>query len=423
MKKIFICVLTLFVTALSVNAEIAKISVNDAVHMALSNNLELRAKRKDLEIARQEVRAANALKNPQIQSNFLFGKVTRGNSSQVGPVIPIEIAKRGVRKKAAEANLKAVENSVKEAEHKLKLDVMKSYFRILYLKSVLVIMKDREQLFKDMIDIAKAKPANSQDYQIELLQSDIKYKKQIVELNRVSATLLAAQFQFNKVLNLENTDVMYDIEESSLFDTSNVEILDIEIPSYDQIEKIALVCSYSLRISDNLIEKSEYDLESAKRKRIPDVSVGGGVAYQTSKQTGGEALPGAFVSIGFDMPILYTFKPEIVKAETILEKTKTDKLSYENKLKMILKINYNDFKYAKENMKYYQDMIEESQKIVHMSSERYKKGQTTLMNVMLNENNHSQILHEYIDSIDVYYQAYLDLMYNMGHDLLLKEDI
>ena len=45
------------------------------------------------------------------------------------------------------------------------------------------------------------------------------------------------------------------------------------------------------------------------------------------------------------------------------------------------------------------------------------------MNVMLNENAHQQVLNEYIDSIDVYYQAYLDLMYNMGHDMLLKEDV
>ena len=45
------------------------------------------------------------------------------------------------------------------------------------------------------------------------------------------------------------------------------------------------------------------------------------------------------------------------------------------------------------------------------------------MNVMLNENSHNQILYEYIDSIAVYYEAYLDLMYNMGHDLILMESI
>lgn len=423
MKRILICVFTLIFFTLPASAEVTHISAAEAVDMALKNNLDLIAKKKDLEIARQDVRAANALKNPQFQSNFLFGKVTRGNSSQFGAVVPIEIAKRGLRKKTALAELKAIENSVKESEHKLKVDVMKSYFRVLYLKSVLVIMKDRLELYKDMITIAKGKSENSKDYQIELLQSDIKYKKQLVELNRVQANLLASQFQFNKVLNLEDTDIMYDTQESSLFDINSSSILDIEIPTYDQIEKIALVCSYSLRISDNYIEKSEYELKSAKNQRIPDFAVGGGYAYQTAHQTGGEALPGAYLSVGFDIPVLYTYRPEIKRSEIVLEKAKTDKISYENKLKMILKINYNDFKYAKENMQHYREIMKESDEILAMSSERYKTGKTTLMNLMLNESNRNQILHEYISSIDIYYQAYLDLMYNMGHDLLLKEDI
>lgn len=423
MKKLFLIIITLIITALPSNANIVKISVDQAVEIALENNLELKAKRKNLEIARQEVRAANALKNPQFQSNFLFGKVTRGNSSQFGAVLPVEIAKRGVRKKVALANLNAVSNSIKESEHNLKLDVMRAYFKVLYLKSVLVIMQNREKLYKDMIASAQAKPKNSPNYNIELLQSDIRYRKQLVELNKVRANLLTAQFNFNKVMNLEDTNIMYDVEETSLFDTKNVNIFDIDIPSYDQIEKIALVCSYSLRISDNYIEKSEYELKVAKHQRIPDLTVGGGYAYQTARQTGDEALPGAFVSVGFDISVLYTYKPEIKKAETVLEKAKTDKLSYENKLKMILKINYNDFKYAKENMGHYRDIMKESDEILKMSQERYKKGQTSLMNVMLNENSHNQILYEYIDSIAVYYEAYLDLMYNMGHDLILMESI
>ena len=45
------------------------------------------------------------------------------------------------------------------------------------------------------------------------------------------------------------------------------------------------------------------------------------------------------------------------------------------------------------------------------------------MALMLNENSHQQILSEYIESISVYYDAYLDLMYNMGHDLMLNEEI
>lgn len=421
MKKLIIILLTFIVISLPSNATVVNVSLDEAVDIALKGNLELQARTKDLEIAKQEIKIANALKNPQMQSNFLMGKVTRGNSSQFGLFVPIEVAKRGLRKKTAEAQMKAIDNSLKEYRHTLKVDVMRAYFRILYLKSVVMIMNEREELFADMKKAALAQSKSSPNYKLELLQSDIRYKKQLIELNRVKANLLAAQFNFNKVLNLENSTVMYDTQESSLFD--DVEILNVKIPSYDQIEKIAMVCSYSLRITDNYIEKSELEVKSAEHKRIPDVTIGGGYAYQTKHQTGDEALPGAFVGGSFDVPILYSYRPEINRAKIVLEKTKMDKISYENKLKLILKENYNDFKYAKENTGYYKEILSESEEILKMSYDRYKHGKTSLMNVMLNENAHQQVLNEYIDSVDVYYQAYLDLMYNMGHDLLLKEDV
>lgn len=421
MKRIIIFLVSFITFTCPVNANVMKIQLDEAIDLALKNNLTLQAQRKDLEIAKQDIKIANALKNPQFQSNFLMGKVTRGNSSQFGLMVPFEIAKRGVRKKAAIANLKAIENSIKESEHNLKIDVMRAYFRVIYLKSVLIIMEDREDLFEDMSKAAKSKPASSPNYQIEVLQSDIKYKKQLIELNKAKANLLAAQFYFNKVLNLEKTDNMYDTAENSLFD--DITILDFPIPAYDQIEKIAMVCSYSLRISDNYIEKSEYEVKVAEHKRIPDLTIGGGYAYQTAHQTGGDALPGAFVGGSFDVPILYSYRPEINKAKITLEKTKMDKVAFENKLKIALKVNYNDLKYAKENMQYYKQILKESDNILQMASKRYKGGQTNLMTLMLYENSHQQILNEYIDSIGSYYDAYLDLMFNMGHDLMLKEDI
>ena len=58
-----------------------------------------------------------------------------------------------------------------------------------------------------------------------------------------------------------------------------------------------------------------------------------------------------------------------------------------------------------------------------MSGERYEKGQTVLLNVFINENAHREILNEYINAMQIYYRAYLDLMHNVGHDLLLDESV
>ena len=160
MKKIIILLFTLTLTILPSYSEIVKISANDAVSLAMKNNLALQAKRKEIDIMKQEVKMAGAFKNPQVQSNLLTGSIGKANSSQVGLALPIEIAKRGVRKKAAIANMRLVESQVRQEELNLKIKVMSAYFDVVYMKSVVAILQQREELYKNMKLLAELKPKN-----------------------------------------------------------------------------------------------------------------------------------------------------------------------------------------------------------------------------------------------------------------------
>ena len=123
------------------------------------------------------------------------------------------------------------------------------------------------------------------------------------------------------------------------------------------------------------------------------------------------------------MPVLYTYRPEIDRAYTILEKARMDKASFENKLKITLKQDYNNFKYSKQNMDYYKEILEESDEILKMSTERYRMGETALINLLMVENGHQALLNEYITAMDIYYGVYLNMMQNIGHDVFLEDEI
>ncbi len=418
MKKILTLIVIIFAIVAPVNAEVVRISADEAVQLALENNLTLQSKRKEVDILKQEVKMANALKNPQLQANILTGSISKANSSQAGVALPIEISKRGVRKKSAIAKLNRIEDQIRQEELNLKIEVMSAYFDVVYMKTVVAILKQREELFKEMEIVANSKPKNSLNYEIEKLQSDMKHKKQIILLNKAKADLLCAQFHLNEVLNLKNANsVMYDVRETSLFQ-DHISLLAIDIPEYQKIEDIAMKYSYSIRISDDNIAISKAELKQAKHLVIPDLTVAGGYAYSSDGKT-----QGAFIGGSLDMPLLYTYRPEINRAKIILERAKIDRVSFENQLKFALKQDYNKFKYAKENMNYYKEILQDSETILQMSRDRYAKGQTVLLSVFIIENSHKDILNEYIDAMQIYYRAYLELMHNVGHDLLLDESV
>lgn len=418
MKKILALIVITFAIVAPVNAEVVRISADEAVQLALENNLTLQSKRKEVDVLKQEVKMANALKNPQLQANILTGSISKANSSQAGVALPIEISKRGVRKKTALAKLNRIEDQIRQEELNLKIDVMSAYFDVVYMKTVVAILKQREELFKEMEIVANSKPKNSLNYEIEKLQSDMKHKKQVILLNKAKADLLCAQFHLNEVMNLKDANkMMYDARETSLFQ-EHISLLAIEIPDYKTIEEIAMKYSYSIRISDDNIAISKAELSQAKHLVIPDMTVGAGYAFSGDGKT-----QGAYIGGALDMPLLYTYRPEVNRAKIVLDRAKIDRVSFENQLKFALKQDYNKFKYAKENMNYYKDILQDSETILQMSRDRYAKGQTVLLNVFINENAHREILNEYIDAMQIYYRAYLELMHNVGHDLLLDESV
>ena len=420
--RVILIILCFAVFVLPAQANVKRISLDEAVGLAMSYNIDLQAKRKELGIAQADIKIANRLKNPQVQSNILIGQVRTGNSSQAGLMLPVETFKRGVRKKAAIAKKKSIESEIAQFEHNLKIKVMKAYFEVLFYKSVVHIMNERKDLFEDMKKIAQAKPQSDSNYKIDNLQSDIKYKKQLIELNRAKAELLNAQFNLNKVINAANDENMYDTQEDSLFG-DDLSILEIKLPEYKQIEAAALKYSYSIRIAESNIEKYGQEYILAKRQRIPNITVGGGYAWQLKYGRDGDDWSGAFVGGGFDLPVLYTYRPEIDRAYTILEKARMDKASFENKLKITLKQDYNNFKYSKQNMDYYKEILEESDEILKMSTERYRMGETALINLLMVENGHQALLNEYITAMDIYYGVYLNMMQNIGHDVFLEDEI
>ena len=397
------------------------ISLDRAVELALENNLDLQSKRKKAEELKQDIKIANALKNPQFQSNFLMGKVTRGNSSQFGVAVPVEVAKRGFRKKVAQIDLKITEDEIRASEHNLKIKVMEAYFNILYMKSIVAILNERERLFKNMKTIVEEKSKSPNYNNIDVLQNDMKYKKQLVFLNQARANLLGAQFALNDTLNIKGSLIMYDTEESSLFE-KDLEILEINLLPYQLIEDTAMEYSYSLSIAESVIDKSAAEINVAKSKRVPDFTVAGGYAYQTAHQTGGDALPGAFVGVNVDFPLFYYYGPEVKKAKISLERSKIDRDSFENHLKFALKQDYNNFKYAKENITHYREILKQSKTVLDTYQKLYEKGQATLLKLIQVENAHQETLREYIGAVQVYYEAYLNMMKNVGHDILLPDN-
>ena len=385
-----------------------KISLEQAMNLALDGNIELKEQRKNLGISKNNIKRANALRNPQFQSNLLMGQIAKGNSSQVGLMLPVEITKRGARKKAAEAGLTYTENKIKDYEFKLKLRVRTSYFNLLLAKSDLRILEDRKELLEDLLKIAENRPKNSPNYEVELLQADMRLKKQLIRINRAKANVRTAQYTFNKVLNLENNLTLYDAQEDSVFEKAF--FTQLALPDYSELESIAFKNRYDIKMAEAKVIKAKKDIIVATKQKIPDLYVSGGYAFAH------DGTPGAFVGAGFDIPALYNYAPEVKNAKLEYEKAQLEYNSIINITKNVIHTNYDKFVIAQENVEHYHSILEESARILELSKAKYQQGSTNLTNLIIVEHSHQELLNEFLSAMGVYYNSYIALLQEVGLD-------
>ena len=419
MKRLLFTLALLFCTLASVQAAVVNVDLEKMIEIGLKENCDLKIKRMELKAAEKDIKIANRLKNPEIQSNVVIGNVALGNSSQAGVALPIEVLKRGVRKKIAQEEYSIKETELRQAEHNYKLQIMQAYFDILYAKSVYNIQEERLKLFKNLVKITTDKPKYPA-YEIDNLKADIQYAQQLIEVNRAKAALLAKQFELNKILNTGKDDVMYDTKEPSLL--GHWAFMEIKIPEYEFLENVALQYSYVVKISEKNIDKAEQELTYAKRQRVPDVSVAGGYAWQAHRNAPND-YGGAFVGFNMDLPVLYNFTPEIQKAQIFLERSKAGKKAYEHQLKYELKKDFNTFKYSAENMENSKKILQDSEKIVKLSTDGYISGKNSYTDLVINENGHQEVLSQYLNAMSRHFYSYLELMQDIGHDILIEEDL
>lgn len=385
-----------------------KITLEEAINMALEGNIELQEQRKNLGISEYAVKKASAFKNPQFQTNLLMGPIARGNSSQIGLMLPVEILKRGERKKAALSELNYTQNKIKDYAFKLNLRVRTSYFNLLVAKSELKILEERKDLLEELLEISKKKPKSSPNYEIDVLQADMRLKKLLVQINRANADIRTAQYSFNKVLNLANNLTLYDSKEDSVFGQEF--FTKLELPSYDELEAVAFNNRYDIKMAEAKIIKTRRELAVVAKQRIPDLYISGGYAFAH------DGTSGAYVGAGIDIPSLYLYTPEIESAKLELDKAQLEYNSIINITKNVIHTNHDKFIMAQENVEHYKDILEESNKILNLSKQRYKKGQTSLTNLIIVEHSHQELLNEFLDAVKEYYNAYMALLQELGVD-------
>ncbi len=422
LKKIFLFILTLIFTSQTVFAigDIKKIDLKEAIEIAKVNNLDIKASKIDIDIAKNEIKKADRLQNPDIDVFYNFGKAGKGNPQQIGLSQTVEIGKRGARKNLAKSNLLNTENNFSFEEFDLGMDVREAYINLVASKSILKNLVGQQKLFEELVEIAETKVKTGELPEIDLIQAKIALNQMITRVNSARMTAKAKGLEFNKVINskLEDYDSIDDFfPDSKDFLAMMTPSPDKKLPDFELIKENSLKNRLDLKIARQEIDIAEKKLSVVTGQRIPDLLIKAGYGYQPEHLSDdGTFRPGAYVGASLvNLPILYNYSPEIKNAELEVKQAKLKYESCENKALKDLQRTYEQFLTSKENLNFYnQKLVKESKNMIEISKKDYSTGKANLTSLIVMEQSYEEIIEGYTNAIAEYYKSWIAFLREMN---------
>ena len=156
MKKLLITISLLICTTPAFANNTQKIYLNEAIDIALKNNIDIKSSKINIDVAKNQLIEANKLQNPTLDYYHFLGKATKSEPKQVGITQNIEIAKRTSRKNLANSELKLAEKNLDYSIFDLKMDVREAYIELVSTKSILNTLEQQKELQIELLETKNA---------------------------------------------------------------------------------------------------------------------------------------------------------------------------------------------------------------------------------------------------------------------------
>lgn len=391
-----------------------KISLPEAIDYALSNSLEIRGARIEVPKAQNNIKFANRLRNPYLQSFYNLGTAAMDNPNYVGLVFPFELFKRDPRKKLAQSTLELTKGQVALAEFILRLDVRQAYINLVAAKSVLKITEQQRQLIQELLNIAQRKYEVGAVPLMDVVQAKMALNQSLIQLNSARTGVLIARYKFNALIHACDFDTKEDsLPQQDKFTALLTPEPSEKLPPFDCLVQIAMERRLDIRNAQQDIDVAKRNLTVTIRQRIPDIEVGGGFMFVPQQlSTSGKSTTGALILANVNnIPLLYQYTPEIKNAMLQVEQKELAYNNVQHDALLSLHTAYDAFNTAQINLNYYNDvLIAESFQFLYLARRSYEVGKTNITNYIFIEQTYKNILMAYTNALADYYNAWVSLL-------------
>ena len=397
----------------TVASKVIRLSVNDALGLFLSQNLDVLIAKYGIEYTKGQEVTARLFPNPLLsvgtQSSYTQGR-TLSNSGQLYTQVAqlFELAgKRGYRIESAGFGTQSAEATFEDAVRQLGFTVKDTYFRIQLAQRRLVLAEENRERFSRILGI-----------------NTIRFNKgYIAEVDLIRIRLQVVDFQSQVIHALQEAEsARGDLRQLLRLSPKTVLELTTELefrwidPDIEKLQVTALAERPDIRAKRHTVSQRESDLKLAKAYRIPDVTIGAGYAIQGAQ---GPDNPGQVaLSAGIPLPLFNRNQGGIRQAEISLQTAEADLDKTVNLVENEVDVAYRNLLQSRRLVEaYFGEVLEDARTTVTIVERAYERGGATILDLLDAARTSRAIQQNYIEALFNYQHHLFQLESAVGQEI------
>ena len=397
----------------TVASKVIRLSVNDALGLFLSQNLDVLIAKYGIEYTKGQEVTARLFPNPLLsvgtQSSYTQGR-TLSNSGQLYTQVAqlFELAgKRGYRIESAGFGTQSAEATFEDAVRQLGFTVKDTYFRIQLAQRRLVLAEENRERFSRILGI-----------------NTIRFNKgYIAEVDLIRIRLQVVDFQSQVIHALQEAEsARGDLRQLLRLSPKTVLELTTELefrwidPDIEKLQVTALAERPDIRAKRHTVSQRESDLKLAKAYRIPDVTIGAGYAIQGAQ---GPDNPGQVaLSAGIPLPLFNRNQGGIRQAEISLQTAEADLDKSVNLVENEVDVAYRNLLQSRRLVEaYFGEVLEDARATVTIVERAYERGGATILDLLDAARTSRTIQQNYIEALFDYQHHLFQLESAVGQEI------
>ena len=391
-----------------------RLSVNDALGLFVSQNLDVLIAKYGIEYTKGQEVTARLFPNPLLSvgtlSSYTQGR-TLSNSGQLFSQVAqlFELAgKRGYRIESAGFGTQSAEAAFEDAVRQLGFTVKDTYYRIQRAQRRLVLAEENRDRFSRILDI-----------------NTIRFKKgYIAEVDLIRIRLQMVDFQSQVIQSLQEAEsARGDLRQLLRLSPKTVLELTTELdfrridPDIEKLRVAALDVRPDIRAKRYTFSQRESDLKLAKAYRIPDVTIGAGYAIQGAQ---GPDNPGQVaVNAGIPLPLFNRNQGGIRQAEVSLQSAEADLNKTVNLVENEVEVAYRNLLQSRRLVEaYVGGVLEDARSTFTIVERAYERGGATILDLLDAARTSRTIQQNYIEALFNYQHHLFQLESAVGQEIM-----